>query len=185
MKAKIITFILLASFMEIYAQNSGWVWINPIPQGNSLQSSSISDNNTAFIIGDYGTLLKTTNNGLNWNCVFTLPFTYYYTSIQFVNQSTAFASATYPFNNLYKATDGANTWITLNTGLNEGFNNIFFYNVDTGVAVGNNGRLIKTNDGGNNWITVPPAITESYLEFIGFNNSSACFANTSTRLLKS
>src|SRR3954466_5712267 len=45
--------------------NSGWIWGNPQPQGNTLGDVAFSGG-SGYAVGDRGTLLKTTNSGLAW-----------------------------------------------------------------------------------------------------------------------
>ena len=45
--------------------HSGWVWGNPLPQGNSIRVLDFSGG-TGYAAGDFGTLLKTTDAGATW-----------------------------------------------------------------------------------------------------------------------
>src|SRR5215471_13831403 len=45
---------------------SGWVWQNPLPQGHHLESVAFLDPDTLVAVGQYGTVLKSTDAGLNW-----------------------------------------------------------------------------------------------------------------------
>src|SRR5258707_9438478 len=45
---------------------SGWFWQNPLPQGNPLRAVSFVDANTGTAVGDYGTILRTTDGGATW-----------------------------------------------------------------------------------------------------------------------
>jgi Secretion system C-terminal sorting domain len=56
---------LLFNFHFIFAQ-SGWYWSNPEPIGNPLHAVSFTDANTGTAVGDYGTILRTTNGGASW-----------------------------------------------------------------------------------------------------------------------
>jgi photosystem II stability/assembly factor-like uncharacterized protein len=44
-----------------------WVWQYPLPQGNSLNSVSCPTAATCFAVGNYGTILSTTDGGGHWN----------------------------------------------------------------------------------------------------------------------
>jgi photosystem II stability/assembly factor-like uncharacterized protein len=44
-----------------------WFWQNPKPTGNTLRSVCFIDSTTGYAVGDLGTLLKTTDGGLNWS----------------------------------------------------------------------------------------------------------------------
>ncbi|UCD56149.1 MAG: hypothetical protein JSV16_09930, partial [Candidatus Hydrogenedentota bacterium] len=45
---------------------TGWVWQNPLPQGNTLRSVCFADANTGTAVGDCGTILRTTDGGATW-----------------------------------------------------------------------------------------------------------------------
>ena len=43
-----------------------WFWQNPLPQGNDLLGASFVDANTGTVVGDYGTIVRTTDGGNSW-----------------------------------------------------------------------------------------------------------------------
>ena len=57
--------LIIALFL-VNATMAQWFWQNPLPQGNHLTSIRFTDANTGYAVGDYGTILKTTNGGTNW-----------------------------------------------------------------------------------------------------------------------
>ncbi|MBK7029684.1 MAG: hypothetical protein IPH45_10910 [Bacteroidales bacterium] len=59
----LVLFISLSFPLLISAQ---WTWQNPLPQGNWLECVSFADENNGYAAGNSGTLLKTTDAGLNW-----------------------------------------------------------------------------------------------------------------------
>ncbi|NIT55319.1 MAG: hypothetical protein GWN00_03500, partial [Aliifodinibius sp.] len=71
MKADIkIIFIYLTvslAAIDLFAQTNAWQWQNPLPQGNSLMDAFILDPNTVISVGNFGTIIKTTDGGVNWN----------------------------------------------------------------------------------------------------------------------
>ena len=44
---------------------SGWLWGNPQPQGNTLRAVEFAGG-TGYAAGDFGTLLRTADNGVTW-----------------------------------------------------------------------------------------------------------------------
>jgi len=60
----VIIFVWLMSFNTLSAQ---WEWQNPLPQGNTLLGVSFTDANMGTVVGNSGTILRTTNEGVNWN----------------------------------------------------------------------------------------------------------------------
>ncbi len=41
-------------------------WLGPLPQGNKIRDICFVDSSNAWAVGDYGTILKTTDGGKNW-----------------------------------------------------------------------------------------------------------------------
>jgi photosystem II stability/assembly factor-like uncharacterized protein len=50
---------------NVQVGSSGWLWGNPLPQGNTLRAMAFYGT-TGFAVGDFGTLLKTTDGGASW-----------------------------------------------------------------------------------------------------------------------
>ncbi len=48
------------------SSSSQWFWQNPLPQGNNLRGASFVDANIGTVVGDYGTIVRTTDGGNNW-----------------------------------------------------------------------------------------------------------------------
>ena len=94
---------------------SQWVWQNPLPQGNYLQSVKFINNNTGWTAGRAGTILKTTNAGTNWYFQIS-GITEDLHSISFVNYQTGWAvgsNAPPGYNNvniIYRTTNGGNVF---------------------------------------------------------------------------
>src|SRR6266478_2511954 len=43
-----------------------WVWQNPLPQGYELSGVAFVDANNVWAVGDYGTILRSTDGGNTW-----------------------------------------------------------------------------------------------------------------------
>ncbi|CAN5542646.1 hypothetical protein BH10BAC5_BH10BAC5_29340 [soil metagenome] len=67
---KLFSLVLLASSINCFAQistsGSGWSWYGPGAMGNDVSSFSIAPDGTQYLCGVHGTLLKSTNGGLNF-----------------------------------------------------------------------------------------------------------------------
>jgi photosystem II stability/assembly factor-like uncharacterized protein len=46
--------------------SAGWFWQNPLPQGHTLWSECFLNNNTGYAVGEYSTVIKTTDGGATW-----------------------------------------------------------------------------------------------------------------------
>src|SRR5258705_1533431 len=55
--------ILLLTTVPLKAE---WNWQSPLPQGNSLRDVQFIDASNGWAVGEYGTVVHTTNGGLSW-----------------------------------------------------------------------------------------------------------------------
>lgn len=65
MKKIAIVLILMVISATSYGQD-GWVWQNPLPQGNALEGVYFTDASNGWSVGDNGTIMHTTDGGNNW-----------------------------------------------------------------------------------------------------------------------
>jgi hypothetical protein len=54
---------LLTAITSAHAQ---WRWQNPLPQGNHLSGVTFADGNNGWAVGDYGSIVHTTDGGSAW-----------------------------------------------------------------------------------------------------------------------
>ena len=60
----IVVVIDMAAFPFAMANaQSGWYWQNPLPQGYTLYGVFFTDANTGTAVGEYGTIIRTSNGG--------------------------------------------------------------------------------------------------------------------------
>jgi len=149
----IIGFLLL--FGNGYSQ---WIWQNPHPVGSNLQSCFFTTSNTGYAVGWDGTIIKTTNGGVNWIQIYTGLYLKFY-SIFFTNQYTGYVISgeedRYLNNILLKTTDEGITWHQIYTFNYSHLNLINFINNNTGFIAGyvnHYGSILKTTNSGYNWI---------------------------------
>src|SRR5436190_16327373 len=45
---------------------SQWHWQNPLPQGNNLRGASFVDASTDTVVGEHGSIVRTTDGGNSW-----------------------------------------------------------------------------------------------------------------------
>src|SRR3954465_3061500 len=63
----VICLISLAALQAQLRSDRGWVWQNPLPQGNALYSIHFApDKLTGFAVGDDRAILRTTDGGFTW-----------------------------------------------------------------------------------------------------------------------
>ncbi|MDQ3021727.1 MAG: YCF48-related protein [Bacteroidota bacterium] len=136
-------------------QTDNWMWLNPKPQGNTLNAVDFINDNTGYAAGFYGTILKTTDNGNTWVKQITGTSSEF-KSIDIIDANTGYAGGE---NQLMKKTiDGGETWtdVVLPSAPNYSVYDIDFINASSGYALGfflMESRIWKTTDGGQSWST--------------------------------
>ena len=157
MKKLIIIILVLVASQNIFAQ-SGWQWQNPYPTGSNLEKSFFIDENTGYVVGWDGLIIKTTNAGMNWIQQYS-GCNYFLTSVYFINSNTGFVVSgdeRFPTNGvILKTSNGGANWISVASLSNIGFEDVCFLNDMTGFICGtyywSRGVIYKTTDGGYNW----------------------------------
>lgn len=56
---------------------------------------------------------------------------------------------------VYKTTDAGESWVSLESSVQEALMDMDFVDENIGLAVGFNGTILKTVDGGLNWTLMP------------------------------
>jgi photosystem II stability/assembly factor-like uncharacterized protein len=129
--------------------------MNPKPVGSDLTDIFYVDNSVGFAVGWNGSVIKTTNSGLNWTALYSNIDTKLY-SVFFVDLNTGFAVSgdldNYKDNYLFKTSNGGQNWYPVSTFTSTHLNQIIFLNANTGFIVGyhlyNYGVIYKTTDKG-------------------------------------
>ena len=125
----VILFLVFAN--PVHSQS--WKWSNPLPQGNNLNSSFFFSPQQGLVVGDAGTIMLTTDNGVNWQKV-TAPTYENLNSVCFPTVTTGYCVGRN--GTVLKSTDGGFTWLAIPSGFNTNLNAVFFTSELTGYAVG-------------------------------------------------
>ncbi|HMG92272.1 MAG TPA: T9SS type A sorting domain-containing protein, partial [Chryseolinea sp.] len=129
-------------------------------------------NTIGFIIGDAGSLYKSTHNGDGWNRL-TLGTSDNLTGLTVLHEDTVFTTSE---KKLFKSFDGGKTWSTL-TIPNTSIKDSYFVSSLEGHVVSGDGKILKTTDGGISWrVTSSTTITPSNYFRIKFVNTKVGFA---------
>ncbi len=115
-------------------------------------------------------------------------------SVFFLNVKDGFISGA--TGGIYKTTDSAKTWVTLNSTVNIPVYNLFFINAQTGFAVGGQiscsgtgcispgGFILRTLDGGQTWSRVYTPTEKIEITSVYFINTSTGFCVGNNIILK-
>lgn len=124
-------------------------WIDQVSNTtDSLFSVKFLNNNLGVVVGEGGTILRTTNNGSNWQAIASPISTSLYNLTVKPNASMVACGAS---GAVIASVDSGQTWQPLNTGIFTSLYDINFPCPDTGYAVGAAGVLLRTIDGGISW----------------------------------
>ncbi len=138
--------------------DGGTTW-SDVRNGQNLPwlfSVCFADQETGYIGGDNGCILKTTNGGNSWLKVHTSVTTRQWLmticspdpNIVYAAGYTAYDSAC-----IVKTVNGGFSWTTLRAPTKFAINRIFFTDALTGHAACDSGIVLKTIDGGISWTT--------------------------------
>jgi photosystem II stability/assembly factor-like uncharacterized protein len=160
-----ISFVLLV-YLGLYAQEGGqWDILNQGIDG-SLNTIDFINENTGWITGYGGTLLKTEDGGVSWSSLPTEE-KLEIEMIDFVNDSVGWAikvqsQEEYDIYGIIHTQDGGQTW---DAQYNSETILSSIYAVDDSVVyiIGRYGKILKTSDGGTNWIDISPNLTDKSL----------------------
>jgi photosystem II stability/assembly factor-like uncharacterized protein len=119
-----------------------------------LKDVSFYDENNGYAIDNYN-VLKSTDGGNSW---IIYPLGDYVVKVLAVNENVAYILTSYQA--ILKTTNGGSDWVSLDTGVDEDFNNFFFIDENNGVIVGDYGTILRTTNGGGDWLPVTSGTTE-------------------------
>jgi photosystem II stability/assembly factor-like uncharacterized protein len=126
----------------------------------TLRAVTISNLNTAqaVVVGEKGTILRTTDTGFNWEdvSISDTTFDFYDLSQKGIYYGTGDVFlAVGSGGRIYKSTDVGATWAQKPSGTSNTLRSVYFQTPDSGVVVGDHGTIIFTTDGGESWFTDP------------------------------
>lgn len=151
MKAKFIGILILFP----YLLSAQWVSIESGTNEN-LQDVFFSNEQVGYIVGNYGTVLKTEDSGLSWTQTYS-DSSLNFKSVFFKDIQTGFAVS----NKLYKTIDGGYSWTSIFSDSAESILEVYF--VDSLIGyLGSENRIYKTTDGGDVWAELGPNVSGSF-----------------------
>ncbi|MDH7514432.1 MAG: YCF48-related protein [Bacteroidota bacterium] len=171
MKKTVLAFVLLQiSSAPLLTAQFHWRVVNPSPSDTALYSVHVFDAENAIVVGDTGTIKRTTDGGISWR---TIPSgtKVRLSKVRFLNPSIGFIAGGNPDGNqplLLKTTDGGETWREIDTKGNRVFFDVWFHSEDTGFVVGQHGIMRATMDGGKTWASIDAGFNENNIFSIHF-----------------
>jgi photosystem II stability/assembly factor-like uncharacterized protein len=162
----------------------------PYPNGSGdiVRHMSFGGKNNGVICTSLGSILTTTNGGVNWKRDSTY-YTYYQRNFGIgIFWSSNFSDS----NTAYVAGGGGNILRSTNSGQNWNFSvggfydlhGTYFINPNTGWGVGEEGTIQKTTNGGNSWSFYPPVTREVLREVVFPSSDTGYICGDSGVVLK-
>lgn len=168
---KLLLLLIVLLPIEIFPQTYTWVPIN-CGTNKLLGGVYCLNDDTAFVVGEMGTIRRTTDGGWTWDSI-NSGTTQDLGEINFTDNLTGYISGTN--NTFLKSIDGGQTWISKDVGLGSMYclTELNFVNKDTGWMLAGNDFLLKTEDAGETWVK-DTSIGNAYAL------TSICFIDTDT-----
>jgi photosystem II stability/assembly factor-like uncharacterized protein len=154
--------------------DGGETWTPHTVTESQFNSVYFLTSSVGFITSANGDIIKTDNNGQNWNQVFSNSSGTVFT-LQFVNSLTGLASG--PYSTFIKTYNGGATWTSsrINPMPESSIYGLYFLSESKGWVACQGGYICKTTDGGATWTQMTSNISTT-LNDIFFADSSTGFA---------
>jgi photosystem II stability/assembly factor-like uncharacterized protein len=174
--------LLLFCHINLYASRS-WVWQNPIPQGNNINSIRFApDKLRGWAVGAEGVILHTTDGGFSWELQNSpVGTTLYALSITGKNRVCAVGAR-----GVVLTTDnGGERWSIRQTAVREHLYSVSFSEEDQdfGWVAGTHGTILKTEDGGISWTTQISGVSTHILSISFYSKRSGVAAGEQSTIL--
>lgn len=149
-------FFIIISTLMVFAQ----IWRQALeptyPGGVVFYSGFMVSKNVGYIVGSNGTILKSTNGGLNWDILKSgVTRTLY--CVYFLDEQNGFAGGS--SRTLLKTTNGGSSWDSINVSIIPDATAIiyglYFADASNGwlmASTSSKGYILHTTDGGNSWV---------------------------------
>jgi photosystem II stability/assembly factor-like uncharacterized protein len=171
-KVAYCTIFLFLFNITSYSQET-WTWSYPAPQGNNLNSVTWVSGSIFVAVGDYGTILRTTNDGTDWS-VISSGTTTKLNKVHFCSAETGYSVGQAGI--ILKTSNGGSVWTSLSFPDATNLTSLYFTDALTGFVGNELGAIYKTTNGGSNWVSQTPA--GGAISSINFINGSEGFAGS-------
>jgi len=172
MKWNSFLYLLLMLISSKFMFSADWT-ASPSGTANSLWGMYFLNDNVGWVVGDGGTIRKTTDGGTTWIAQ-TSVIIGFLNQIRFVDANNGWIVGDPGV--ILNTTDGGTNWVQQTSGSTTKFLSLSFVNSNYGWVVGETGEILKTTDGGTNWATLTSGITQKLwgVDAVSTSNVFAC-----------
>lgn len=161
---KIFTLVLITVNLSLHAQ---WEFVTQV--GTSLNDVQCTSENTVFVIGDEGLIMKTTDGGQNWNSQ-SLGATQLLRKLQFTSDAVGYILGLSGLGtDIFKTIDGGENWNPIYSVDLIDITDISCVNEDVIYVSFEDGSLKKSIDGGSLFANVTSDSGVESIQFISEN----------------
>jgi photosystem II stability/assembly factor-like uncharacterized protein len=132
----------------IFARSDWELVLPPGPTTNQLVSLYFINEITGWSVGEYGTILNTSDAGNTWRLI-EIPQSNDLRDIFFPTRSVGFTVGKDGL--ILKSNDGGETWFQQSNHFTNNLSRVRFRDEKTGWVIGEKGLILFTNNGGNTW----------------------------------
>jgi len=171
----LLTFDTTAQFVDLSYQGNN--------TSQSFSAVHFMSQDSGFVVGDSGLVLKTIDAGNSWTKIIT-PKTYtnvIFQDIFFTSSSVGYIAGTDSNSDgiVLKTTDGGDNWSLLaNATDTTGYHTIYFPSASVGYVAGAYGAIKKTVDAGSTWNALTPVNTRLINSINFHDNLFGLYCNT-------
>lgn len=165
-----LLFFILICF-KLYSQPYGW-FTQTSGTSNNLNGVYFASNTTGIVVGQSGTVLRTTNGGTNWISVSSGTSVHLF-AVEFINGNTGWVAGDVGV--ILKTTNGGLSFTAQSSGVGYQLRSVSFINAATGYAAGWYGTFLRTTNAGTNWNSYSTGLT-SNLSCVNFADANNGFA---------
>ena len=167
--------LFFIAFFLPFCLSSQWDKIS-VPTNQTLNAIASPSASSIIIVGDSGTILKSTNSGSSFNKI-SAPNVLHLKAVTFSSNNIGFAVGS--AGTIIKSNNGGSSWSSVSSPRDVQLNAITFYDNSNGLIAGNNGCILKTTDGGAHWtnITSTTVYLLNKIHYLSNNSVLICGAN--------
>lgn len=147
-QAWIITVLLLGGLRPTILTAQVWTPVAGVASSDDFKALYFTNNNTGWVVGENGSILKTINGGTIWTLqtsgtIETLRGVFFW--------DTNVGWACGDNGTILTTSNGGVNWTPQTSNTTNQLNAVQFVNATTGWVIGSGSRLLKTINGGTNW----------------------------------